>query len=309
MNGFMLVLLLLILVSIVILFVYLLSTNKNMHSRMLLENQENRNTNARFDSILSQIQSLYHNQVHSLDTLDLVQEQVQGMAQVMMNTKRRGNWGEYQLNHLLSNYLGENKKIYSVQYTLPNGKIADVALHLPNTKQVLCIDSKFPMENYLRMEKSEENKDHYLRLFVQNVKKHIDDIANKYINSDTSAEALMFIPSEAIYQFICGQCDSLLAYALKKHVLITSPTTLIGILFSLQASTQDFYRASHLDQIEKELFKLKEDVDRLQERVHKANQSMESALKQLQLTQISANKISNRFETMIEGKEKYDFYD
>ena len=134
----------------------------------------------------------------------------------MTNTKRRGNWGEYQLDYLLGTYLGENDSIYSTQYTLPNGKIADVALHLPGTKQVLCIDSKFPMENFMRMDDDPESRDYYLRLFMQNIKKHIDDISNKYINAYTAPQALMFIPSEAIYQFVCGNCDSLFSYALQK---------------------------------------------------------------------------------------------
>ncbi|MCI9041817.1 DNA recombination protein RmuC [Dubosiella newyorkensis] len=308
MNLFILFLLILILLSLLFLIFYIMMQHRNEQERSLLERQETKNTNAQFDSILNQMQHLQKNQIHSLDAMDWVQRQVDQMANVMTNTKRRGSWGEYQLDYILSTYLGENDSIYSTQYTLPNGKIADVALHLPGRKQVLCIDSKFPMENYARMD-DEENKEYYARQFIQNVKKHVDDIANKYINHATAPQALMFIPSEAIYQFICASCDFLFSYALQRHVLITSPTTLVGILFSLQASTNDFYRATHLEKIEHDLWMLKEDVRRLQERAIKANQAVETAAKQLQQVQTSSKKIASRFEGMMEGKEYHDIND
>lgn len=116
----------------------------------------------------------------------------------------------------------------------------------------------------------------------------------------------IIIPNEAIYQFICGNCDTLFSYALQKHVMITSPTTLVGILFTLQASTNDFYRASHLEEIEKELFKLKEDIGRLEERTEKSLKSLDALGKQFQNVYISARKISTRFDSMIEGKDGYN---
>lgn len=311
------VLLVVLLVCMSVLLVYLLNMSRRseqINSALLAKNQEaitvssmsDQKIVSRFDSILTQMQALQKNQIHSVDSLEWVQEQVEGMAQVMTNTKRRGNWGEYQLDYLLGTYLGENDAIYESQYTLPNGKIADVALHLPGTKQVLCIDSKFPMENYMRMDDDPESRDYYLRMFMQNIKKHIDDISSKYINAYTAPQALMFIPSEAIYQFICGNCDTLFSYALQKHVMLTSPTTLVGILFSLQASTNDFYRAHHLEEIEWELFKLKEDIERLEERTEKSMKSLDALSKQFQNVYISARKISTRFDSMIEGKEKRD---
>lgn len=317
MDLLIILLLIVLLVCVLVLFVYLLSQSRHasqINAALLAKNQEvltnsglsDQKVVSRFDTILSQMQALQKNQIHSADSLEWVQEQVEGMAQVMTNTKRRGNWGEYQLDYLLGTYLGENDTIFTTQYTLPNGKIADVALHLPGTKQVLCIDSKFPMENFMRMDDDPESRDYYLRLFMQNIKKHIDDIAGKYINAYTAPQALMFIPSEAIYQFICGNCDTLFSYALQKHVMITSPTTLVGILFTLQASTNDFYRASHLEEIEKELFKLKEDIGRLEERTEKSMKSLDALGKQFQNVYISARKISTRFDSMIEGKDGYN---
>lgn len=52
---------------------------------------------------------------------------------IMINKKSRGNWGEYQLNSLISIYAGESKEVFESQYTLKNGMIGDVALHLPGS--------------------------------------------------------------------------------------------------------------------------------------------------------------------------------
>lgn len=135
-----------------------------------------------FEYLLKQVQDVQKNQATSKVSLNQMEEYLYRMNMVMTNTKLRGNWGEYQLDMLLSVYCGQNPSIYSMQYTLPNGKIADCAFHLPDTNKVLCIDSKFPMENYMNLQ---EDMDTYLRPFKMNMKKHIDDVANKYINMDT----------------------------------------------------------------------------------------------------------------------------
>ena len=285
--------------------------NREENMQMMMKNQESITTASqsdqkifqRFELLLNQVQQVQRNQASVNQSMDWLQNQMDSMNRVMTNTKRRGNWGEYQLDWLLHEYAGENDHIYTNQYTLSNGKIADVAFHLPGSDKVLCVDSKFPMENFIRMDEDSENREIYYRAFRQNIKKHIDDIANKYINQDTANQAILFIPSESIYQFVCAKCDDLLSYALQKHVMVTSPTTLVGIVFTLHASTQDFYQAHHMEEIEKNILSLKQDMERLVSRSEKAQKSLESLVGQFQLVSTSANKISQRFNKMIQGKE------
>ena len=186
-----------------------------------------------------------------------------------------------------------------MQYTLPNGKIADCAFHLPDTKKVLCIDSKFPMENYLNLQ---EDEDTYLRPFKMNMKKHIDDVANKYINMDTMPYALLFVPSEAIYQFVCAKCDDLFTYALQKRVMLVSPTTLVAEVMTLLSSTKDFYRTSHMEEIERNILLLQEDANRLVERSIKAEKTLETLATQFHSVSISAQKLSSRMTKMGEDQ-------
>lgn len=304
MQIFIMILLILVLFCLLILLFFLYSQTKNNQMQEALKNQEetihNTNFNEQFNSVISQMQNLRKEQATSYQMMDYLSHQMDSMNRVMTNTKARGTWGEYQLEHLLAIYAGSNPSVYTMQYTLENGKIADAILHLPNSEKVLCIDSKFPMENYLRKQD---------KAFEKDVKKHIDDISKKYRTHQTVDQAILFLPSEAIYQTICASFQGLIEYALKQHVLFCSPCTLIGVVYTLLSSTKDFYRASHMEEIEKNILALQEDVNRLCLRSERAEKTLQSLENQFHEVSISANKLNHRMNQMIDGKEHYDYSD
>lgn len=305
MEYILMCLLILLLICMIVLILLVKKQNETRSIQDLLVNQdrkmEENQIEKSFMTLFQQVQELKKDQVLSKDMMNRVQTDLSTISTVMTNTKRRGNWGEYQLNLLMDLYTAKNPNVYSTQYTLLNGKIADVVLHMPGSNKVLCIDSKFPMENYLNLLETED--ENFLKIFRNNIKKHIDDVANKYITSETMDQAILFIPSEAIYQFICSESEQSLNYALQKHVLLASPTTLVGILYTLIASTQDFYRAKNIKEIERNILLLQEDVDRLLARSTKAEKSLESLVDQFHQVSISAQKISNRMDKMMDGRE------
>lgn len=230
-----------------------------------------------FEIMNEQLSALMRDQNRSSSLMDQLSCQMQAVSRVMTNTKMRGTWGEYQMENLIRIYTGDSPAVYERQYHLANGKIADGAFHLPGTEEVLCIDSKFPMENYLRIDESKEDREYYIKEFRKNMKKHIYDVASKYITPETSGSALLFLPSEGIYQFICGQCDDLMQYALKQHVLLVSPTTLAGVVFTLLSSTRDVYRAKNIVRIERELQALQEEFETLLLKADKAQRTLQNA--------------------------------
>lgn len=315
MDLFIVGLLLVLVLCVLMVIVLLLLQNRRQNQQMLdqqLQKQDQRTRNElqhrqiqeTFQNLNGQLQVLRKEGAAGSQAIQRMYMDIQNMNRVMTQPKMRGNWGEYQLQSLLEIYAGENSEVFSLQYTLGNGKIADAILHVAGTDKVLCIDSKFPVENYLRMEEEKENKAASIRLFKTNMKKHIDDVASKYITAQTVEQAVLFIPSESIYQFVCAQCSETLSYALNRHVLLTSPTTLVGVIFTLLASTRDFYRSEHIQEIEQDILSLQEDAKRLAERSQKAEKSLENLVQQFHSVSVSAAKITKHMDKMMQGREE-----
>ena len=122
-----------------------------LHEKLIQTQAENTTLNGQFESIMNSLSHAQTSLGHSGAKIDQLVSDMHDINIVMTNTKKRGTFGEYQLDHLLSLYCGHNNHVYESQYHLKNGKIGDAALHLPGTYKVLIIDSKFPMENYLNI--------------------------------------------------------------------------------------------------------------------------------------------------------------
>mgnify|MGYP003097759283 CR=1 FL=1 len=289
----------------------LLHNVQQEREKIMLKQQENITSVKAISDNLFQMQQLLERKFNELELsttgstqiLSNVSQDINEMNRVMINKKSRGNWGEYQLDTLLSIYCGESKEIYQMQYTLGNGMIGDAALKLPGNKKILIVDSKFPMENYVRIldSSNETDRTRYSGLFKIDIKKHIDDIMKKYITKETVDLAVMFIPSEAIYTYICAENEDLVAYAHTKHILLTSPTTLLGVVFTLINATKDFNRSNHIKDIEKSIILMADDARRLGERMDKVQSSTDILEKSLKDARISADKISNRIQRLADG--------
>ena len=169
------------------------------------------------------------------------------------------------LNYILSSVFGENNlNIYDLQHKMSNGSIADSILYAPDPLGTICIDSKFPLENYQRMTDRERTKEERAlaeKGFVQDVKKHIDDISSKYIVAGvTSDEAIMFLPAEAIFAEINAYHPELISYAYNHRVWITGPTTLISTLSTISMIIKNIERDKYAKVIHDELLSINEQL-------------------------------------------------
>jgi DNA recombination protein RmuC len=143
----------------------------------------------------------------------------------LKSPKLRGNLGEQGLKDMLSKALP--RKYYDLQYSFRNGGVVDAIIHLEAGK--IPIDSKFPLENFNQMLKSESDQDKsfYRRKFRDDFKKHANVISEKYIRPEegTADFSFMYIPSESIYFEIINNNEDLFEYSAHKHVIISSPST------------------------------------------------------------------------------------
>jgi DNA recombination protein RmuC len=251
-------------------------------------------TNETFTSVMSR-----------LAVIDEAQKKIEGLAsnvvslqEILGDKRSRGAFGEVQLEALVRNSLPPDA--YAFQHTLKSGARADCVLILPEPTGTVCVDSKFPLENYSRMFDDSlppSERDAARRQFKADVKKHVDDIAAKYIvEGETSDGAVMFLPAEAVFAEIHAYHPDLVEHAQKKRVWLTSPTTLMAVLNTARAVIRDSETRRMAHVIKDELGKLAKDFARFDERMKKLASHIEQANKDVSEVRISSDKISRRFQ-------------
>jgi DNA recombination protein RmuC len=249
--------------------------------------------------------SIFQDVVKRLALIDQAQKKITELSssvvslqEVLADKRSRGAFGEVQLSALVSNVMPESS--YSLQYTFKNGVRADCVLFLPEPSGNICIDAKFPLESYQRMQDNQlgdADRAAATRQFKQDIKKHIQDIASKYIiPNETSDGAVMFIPAEAIFAEIHGHHPGLVEQAQRAKVWLTSPTTLMAVLTTARAVLKDDATRQQVHIIQQHLASLGKDFNRFQERMSKLAKHIEQAHKDVDDVHTSARKITSRFE-------------
>ncbi|OJZ16767.1 MAG: hypothetical protein BGP21_09640 [Thiobacillus sp. 65-29] len=239
-----------------------------------------------------------------LAVIDEAQKKIEGLAsnvvslqEILGDKRSRGAFGEVQLEALVRNSLPPDA--YAFQHTLKSGARADCVLILPEPTGTVCVDAKFPLENYSRMLDEAlpaAERDVARRQFKADVKKHVDDIATRYIVAgETSEGAVMFLPAEAVFAEIHAYHPDLVEHAQKKRVWLTSPTTLMAVLNTARAVIRDSETRRMAHVIKDELAKLAKDFARFDERMKKLATHIEQANKDVSEVRISSDKISKRF--------------
>ena len=246
-----------------------------------------------------------------LATIDEAQKKIDGLTtnmvslQELLGDKRsRGAFGELQLEGLIKNILPPDS--YSFQHTFSKGVRADCVLFLPDPTGTVAVDSKFPMENYQKMfdvKLTDIDKAKAQKQFKLDVKKHINDIASKYIITDeTSDGAVMFLPAEAVFAEIHAYHPELIQDAMAKKVWLVSPTTLMAVLNTARAVLKDVETRKQVHIIKSELGKLGKEFDRFDTRMKKLADNIRQAHENAQDVHITSQKITQRF-TQIEKVE------
>lgn len=267
----------------------------------------NEKVNLNLDENFNKTNKTFNNILERLSKIDEAQKRIDNLSSdivslqgILTDKKTRGIYGEVSLNYILSSIFGEkNDNIYRLQYTLPNGYIADSIIFAPEPLGHICIDSKFPLENYQRMvdkSLSMDLRNMYAKNFKSDVKKHIDAIKDKYIiKGETSYQAIMFLPAEAIFAEINAYYPELVAYAYKNNVFITSPTTLVSTLSTISMILQNMKRDKYTKVIAKELSLLSDEFNKYRVRWDKLSRSIEAVSKDVKDINITTDKITSRF--------------
>ncbi len=259
----------------------------------------------RLDEGYKKTNETFVNVMQRLATIDEAQKKIETLTgsvvslQELLGDKRsRGAFGEVQLEALIRNMLPPSA--FEFQYTLSNGTRADCVLKLPDPTGLVCVDSKFPLENYHRMLAPGVNDVERAlaqRQFRADVKKHVDDIAKKYIlPNETSDGAVMFVPAEAVFAEIHAYHSEVVDHANSKRVWIVSPTTLMAVLNTARAVLKDVETRKQIHVIKEALLRLAQDFARFDERMKKLADHIRQAHQDAEEVQVSSRKISQQFQ-------------
>jgi DNA recombination protein RmuC len=225
--------------------------------------------------------------------------EVVSLQSVLTDKKTRGIFGEKQLEALLKSVFGENSPMFALQKKLDSGSQPDATLFLPEPIGKMAVDSKFPLENYNRM--FDQNLDENTRKEAQkefkiNIKKHINDIATKYIVAGETADmAVMFLPAEAIFAEIYANFYDIVEEAHQKRVWLASPTTFLALITTAQAAVRSSETGKQAEAIQTELKKLSEEFGRFESRWQSLKGDIEKVSKDVDNIDITAGKITKAF--------------
>ncbi len=213
----------------------------------------------------------------------LVGQEIAELQKILRTPKLRGGLGETFLGELLAQVLPP--AAYSLQHGFRSGDRVDAVVRLGG--KLVPVDAKFPLENFSRMVKAEEDQ---VRLqarkaFISDVKKRIDEIAGKYIlpAEGTFDFALMYVPAENVYYetIVRDQEEggALYDYSLQKRVIPVSPNTFYSylqvILFGLKGMQID----ERAHEILRALRGLGGELDRFRAEFQTLGKHLEDALK------------------------------
>ena len=171
-------------------------------------------------------------------TTENLRRETDNLSTALRKPHVRGTWGETQLRRVVEIAGMVEHVDFAVQETTVNSNDATIR---PDMKVLLgqgkfCyVDSKVPLVAFLDAQQASSSEQRVADLgrFASNVRTHIDQLSNKtYWKADLGSPEFvaLFIPSEALYAEALMQAPDLMEYAGARNVVLTSPTSLVGLL-------------------------------------------------------------------------------
>jgi DNA recombination protein RmuC len=252
--------------------------NEQVSQQLQLVNQQLQNSHGQIGQRLDSTTKVIGEVRENIGKLSKASEQIYEVGkdiatlqEILRPPKLRGGIGEQFLGELLSQILPP--EFYTLQYAFSSGERVDAVVKLG--EKMVPIDSKFPLDNFRRIieSKNEEERRACQRVFMRDVKRHIDDIALKYIvpQEGTYDFALLYIPAENVYYETItkdesfGEEKGILNYALKKKVIPVSPNSFYAYLQVVILGLKGLKIEEHAREIQTLLSGLGKDLKDFQE--------------------------------------------
>ncbi|MGZ6202847.1 MAG: DNA recombination protein RmuC [Thermodesulfobacteriota bacterium] len=298
--------------------------NEQVNQQLQLVNQQLQNSSGQIGQRLDSAREVISRVSEKLGELSKTSEQIHEVGkniatlqEILRPPKLRGGLGEQFLGELLSQILPP--EFFTLQYTFSSGERVDAVVRIG--EKLVPIDSKFPLDNFKRVVecKTDEERKVCQKIFYRDVKKHIDDIATKYIlpQEGTYDFALLYIPAENVYYETItkdesfGEEKGVLNYALTKKVIPVSPNSFYAYLQVIILGLKGLQIEKDALKIQALLSGLKKDIGGFQEDFQLVGRHLLNAMNKFEEARRRLDKFSFKLEQIesqpsLPFKEKQD---
>lgn len=274
----------------------LASLNKNVEEKLRLDAEKGEKTYTELGKKMQEIVEANKEVISLGEDVKKLNDVISGGG------TKKGKFGEFLLESILEEVFEGTTGLYQTQVTLTNRARVDAAITLPREKaNLLCIDAKFPYDNYARMYDEEHNIIKEARkAFKDDVKMRIDEVKDKYIiKGETIEYAMCFFPSDEIYHFINSEEDfikDIVTYARKHNVVLVSPATLQPTLYTLRSLMIEYKRSQKLMEVNKLILQLAKDFELLARRHDSFDKTFSALLNKKSDLDTTVGKLVRQFD-------------
>ena len=241
----------------------------------------NKRINASFEQVSTQLTNVYQ----SLGEMKELSSGVTGLNKILTNVKTRGTWAELQLDNILEQIIPNMYERNVKTNPKYNGQV-EFAVKIPNADNDeiswLPIDSKFPMEDYIRLKDAGEQGnieavERAQKALEQRVKEEARAIKN-YVNEPyTTPFAIMYLATEGLYAQIMNSPTGLPERLQEMGILVAGPSTITALLNSLQLGFSTIAINKRANEVWKILGNAKKQYDLFGELLLKAQTKIDEA--------------------------------
>lgn len=271
----------------------------------------------RFDSSFKIISERLE-QVHKgLGEMQTLASGVGDLKKVLTNVKTRGNLGEIQLATILDQILSPQQFIQNAQVKKNSQQRVEFAIKLPNKNSenqdlLLPIDSKFPIEDYLRFIEAMDHLENYSKSELENlskqfensVKRNARDIREKYINPPITTDfAIMFVPTEGLYAEILRRPGLFESLQKEYKITVVGPTNLVAFLSSLQMGFKTLAIEKRSSEVWEILGAVKTEFSRFGKILDKTKKKLQEASNVIDTASVRSRAIERKLKTVQELPE------
>lgn len=261
-----------------------------------------------FKSVSEQLENVYKSLGEMKVLSGGVTQNISSLNRVLTNVKARGTWAEVQLENLLDQTI-PNMYEKNVKTNPKTNDIVEFAVKIPSSDDsniitYVPIDSKFPVEDYIRLCSAADDGDKEL---VQKARKSLETTVikqakqiKKYINEpNTTPFAIMYLATEGLYSEIISSKNAVAEKCQNElGVMIAGPSTITALLNSLAIGFRAMAINEKAEEVRVILGAAKSQYEKFSQVLAKARKKIDEAGKSLDEAQNRNSQIQKKLKTV-----------